>query len=420
MTRLTNEASVVLSVRKGSFGAILTGDAEGEVLSALVNDRTVGDVDVLKVGHHGSLGAVTANELAVMRPEIALISVGAGNRFGHPKPQTLAELGRAGSRVLRTDRCGDVTVRIDPDGTYQVRISRATEAGVRGSSIRRCTWSRIGTVCDTSSCWQAPDRARPCIFRRHMSKPLSEYKPVYLIYGDQDLLLERALDQLKRSVGELADLDFNSETFDGEGANADEVVAACNTLPFASERRLVVVRNVDKMSKDGSEILVKYAENPCETTVLALVAKKLAKNTRLYKAVDRLGGLLRARSAECRRVPRGGAETLRAQGQERDPSRCRAAWSTAVGKDLRRLSVEVDKAVAFTGAEGPSSTLRTSHRSFRRPRRRRSSTSGRRLATGTASERSRYSTDCSGTGSRFTACMRSRCGRCVTSSLPGH
>jgi len=181
-----------------------------------------------------------------------------------------------------------------------------------------------------------------------MAKQLSEYKPVYLIYGDQDLLLERALEALRRSVGELADLDFNSETFDGESADADEIVGACNTLPFASERRLVVVRNVDKMRKEGTDVLVKYAENPAETTILALVAKKLAKNTRLYKAVSKLGGLIERAAPRASEYPsevqklfarKGRTVTL--EGAE--------MMVNAVGKDLRRLSVEVDKAVAFTG-----------------------------------------------------------------------
>jgi DNA polymerase III subunit delta len=181
-----------------------------------------------------------------------------------------------------------------------------------------------------------------------MAKQLSEYKPVYLIYGEQDLLLERALEQLKRSVGELADLDFNSETFEGENANADEIVAACNTLPFASERRLVVVRNVDKMAKDGTDALVKYAENPAETTILALVAKKLAKNTRLYKLIEKLGGLIERTAPRPSEYPRevqglfsrkGKSVTL--EGAE--------LMVNAVGRDLRRLSVEVDKAIAYTG-----------------------------------------------------------------------
>lgn len=181
-----------------------------------------------------------------------------------------------------------------------------------------------------------------------MAKELSEYKPVYLIYGDQDLLLERALEQLRRSVGELADLDFNSETFDGENANVDEVVAACNTLPFASERRLVVVRNVDKMGKDGTDTLVKYAENPCESTILTLVAKKLAKNTRLYKAVDKLGGLIERAAPRPSEYP-GEVQKLFARHGKTVTLDGAELMVNAVGKDLRRLSVEVDKAVAFTG-----------------------------------------------------------------------
>ncbi len=182
-----------------------------------------------------------------------------------------------------------------------------------------------------------------------MAKQLSEYKPVYLIFGEQELLLERALDQLKRNVGELADLDFNSETFDGENAGSDAIIAACNTLPFASERRLVVVRNVDKMSKDGLEALVAYAENPAETTILALVAKKLAKNTRLYKAVDRLGGLIERAAPKANEFPRE-VQSLFARKGRRVTLEGAELLVNAVGKDLRRLSVEVDKAVAFNGS----------------------------------------------------------------------
>jgi DNA polymerase-3 subunit delta len=181
-----------------------------------------------------------------------------------------------------------------------------------------------------------------------VAKPLSEYKPVYLIYGEQDLLLERALDQLKVDVGKVADLDFNSETFDGETANADEIVAACNTLPFASERRLVVVRNVDKMGREATEALVAYVENPSEATILALVAKKLAKNTRLYKAVDKLGGLLE-RAAPGRNEWPGEVQKLFARKGRHVTLDGAELLVNAVGPDLRRLSIEVDKAVAFTG-----------------------------------------------------------------------
>ena len=120
-----NESSVVLLASAPAFSAVLTGDAESDVLQQLVDQRVLGDIDVLKVGHHGSGGAVSDGVLATLRPEYALISVGAGNKFGHPKRSTLDELARGGSKVVRTDESGDITVRIGQTG-YSVQAARRT------------------------------------------------------------------------------------------------------------------------------------------------------------------------------------------------------------------------------------------------------------------------------------------------------
>jgi DNA polymerase-3 subunit delta len=181
-----------------------------------------------------------------------------------------------------------------------------------------------------------------------MAKQLTEYKPVYLIVGDQDLLLDQAVEALKSSVAEVADLDFNLETFDGESASADNVVAACNTLPFVSERRLVIVRGVDKMSKHNAEALVRYAEDPSPTTILALVAKKLAKNTRLFKVVDKLGGVIERKTPEAREFPRAVQEMFARMGKRISLEGAEYLVS-AVGRDLQRLTVEVGKTVSYVG-----------------------------------------------------------------------
>ncbi len=107
-----NAGSVVILARAAGFSALLTGDAESEVLEALQREGRLPDVDVMKVGHHGSAGCVTDGELDALTPDEALISVGAGNRFGHPKPSTLELLERRRVKVLRTDRLGDI--EIDP------------------------------------------------------------------------------------------------------------------------------------------------------------------------------------------------------------------------------------------------------------------------------------------------------------------
>ena len=181
-----------------------------------------------------------------------------------------------------------------------------------------------------------------------MSATLSDLKLVYLIYGTEDLRLTQALARLKKRIGDVADLDFNSDTFDGENAKADDIVASCNTMPFLSERRLVIVKNVDKMGADGWNVLAAYAANPSPTTVLVLVATKLAKNTRLYKAVDKLGGAAEYAAPRKSEYPR---EVQRIFADRGKTIALDAAelLVTAVGYDLRRLSAEADKTVAFIG-----------------------------------------------------------------------
>lgn len=113
--------------------------------------------------------------------------------------------------------------------------------------------------------------------------------PVYLISGEDELKRETVVKRLRKRISTYGDLSFNSDVFDGEKATGEEIVAAANTLPFASEVRLVLVNNVEKLKKADSEAVIEYLSAPSHTTVLALVAQKLAKNTRLYKTVSGFG-----------------------------------------------------------------------------------------------------------------------------------
>jgi competence protein ComEC len=101
-----NRACLVLLASAGPLAALLPADAEGDVLDRLA----IPPVDVLVVSHHGSGDPALPALLRRLRPAVALISVGAGNAYGHPAPATLDALGAAGVRVLRTDRSGDLSV----------------------------------------------------------------------------------------------------------------------------------------------------------------------------------------------------------------------------------------------------------------------------------------------------------------------
>jgi competence protein ComEC len=119
-----NASSLVLELRFGAFAALLTGDAPREreevLLSRLLSPR----IHVLKVGHHGSRTSTSPELLERIRPEVAIVSAGRRNRFGHPHPVVLELLREGGVEILRTDREGLVRIRARKDGTYRIRTSR--------------------------------------------------------------------------------------------------------------------------------------------------------------------------------------------------------------------------------------------------------------------------------------------------------
>lgn len=113
--------------------------------------------------------------------------------------------------------------------------------------------------------------------------------PVYLVVGEDALKRDTVMKRLRSRLSAMGDLSFNSDEFSGETASGADIVTACNTLPFASPVRLVEVRAADKLKKADAEELVTYLDTPNDSTVLALVADKLAKSTRLYKAIAKHG-----------------------------------------------------------------------------------------------------------------------------------
>lgn len=117
-----NETSLIVLVEWRDFRALLTGDAFAAAERSIA--ERVGDVDVLKVGHHGSETSTDPALLDAITPEWALVSAGLGNRYGHPDPEVLSRLGDRGVDVLRTDQHGEVRLRVDRHGRSVVRTER--------------------------------------------------------------------------------------------------------------------------------------------------------------------------------------------------------------------------------------------------------------------------------------------------------
>lgn len=118
---------------------------------------------------------------------------------------------------------------------------------------------------------------------------MADLLPAYLIVGADELKRDAAVRRLRSRVP--ADMaDFNLDELDGASLEEPgQLISSAQTMPFCADFRLVIVNGAGELVKPVSEAVVSYLADPNPQCVLCLVAEKLAKNTRLYKAVAKVG-----------------------------------------------------------------------------------------------------------------------------------
>ena len=123
----SNNDSLVLRLSYADRSALLTGDLEETLESMLVRENRNLAAELLKVGHHGSRTSTSPPFLARVHPRIGVISVGAGNPWGHPNAEILSRLAAAGVLVLTTEQNG--AVRLSTDGRSGWTVDRLSLTG---------------------------------------------------------------------------------------------------------------------------------------------------------------------------------------------------------------------------------------------------------------------------------------------------
>lgn len=111
----TNESGLCVLCSVGDYDALITGDADAAVEAMLIKYFDLPDIELLLAGHHGARTSASETLLSAVKPETAVISCGY-NTYGHPSPETLERLERAGAAVYRTDQQGTVTIIADIGG----------------------------------------------------------------------------------------------------------------------------------------------------------------------------------------------------------------------------------------------------------------------------------------------------------------
>lgn len=123
----TNNQSIVLGLTYRDIDFLFTGDAEQEAEASMLAAGLLSDIEILKVGHHGSHSSSSLPFLNMVKPEVAIYMAGAGNSYGHPHEETIDALCNIGAEIYGTDIHGTITVIVNSSG-YIIQLENQMPA----------------------------------------------------------------------------------------------------------------------------------------------------------------------------------------------------------------------------------------------------------------------------------------------------
>lgn len=172
---------------------------------------------------------------------------------------------------------------------------------------------------------------------------------VYVLVGTERLLIERAVDSVRKAVDSMGAPGFNIEVFDGKGLDAARVISAARTLPMMADKRLVLLRHVDSMTPTELKYLATYFDDPSDSSCVVLTAAKLDGRSPFTKAAKKKGYLIEAKPL------RGAAlrDFIRAEAASREHGiapQAIEALLDAVGDDLSAIDDAMERLSLFVGA----------------------------------------------------------------------
>lgn len=120
-----NNNSLVCKLYYNDFSVLFTGDieaiAEKEILNVYKNNKKILHSEILKAAHHGSKTSSVEEFVKTVKPKITLIGVGKDNKFGHPSNAVIERLQSIKCEIYRTDKSGEIHIRVDKSGEFKVK-----------------------------------------------------------------------------------------------------------------------------------------------------------------------------------------------------------------------------------------------------------------------------------------------------------
>ena len=171
--------------------------------------------------------------------------------------------------------------------------------------------------------------------------------PVYLFFGDEEYLVQEAVDLIVKKVVDPASRDFNFDTVYCKGASGAEIVNLCQTLPFMVERRLVIAKELEALKAADLEELTSYLRDPSPTTTLVLLSyQPRYEKKSVVSAVETHGAAVRFFALLDREMVPWIEAWVRSRGLSIQREAGQYVWQT-LGNDLLAITNELQKAIIY-------------------------------------------------------------------------
>ncbi|MEX1140380.1 MAG: DNA polymerase III subunit delta [Bacteroidota bacterium] len=174
--------------------------------------------------------------------------------------------------------------------------------------------------------------------------------PVILLYGDEDFLVDECIHAILAHTLDEGTKGFNLDVVYGTKVDVKEVVALASAFPMMSERRVVIVKEFEKLATTdpAKEQFSAYLQNPLASTCLVLVSLQPDLRKKPFTDLKKRSELVECKSLYDNQVPDWIARRIQALGKSADPQACRVLQAY-VGNSLRSLQNEIDKLFIFVG-----------------------------------------------------------------------
>ena len=170
------------------------------------------------------------------------------------------------------------------------------------------------------------------------------FKPVYLLYGEEAFLKQSYKKKLRAAIS--GDDTMNYNYFEGKGLDMNELISLADTMPFFSERRLILIED-SGFFKTSSEALAEYLPTMPDTTCIVFVEEAVDKRNKLYKKVKDLGHIAEMKRQDSAQLARWAATILAQNGRKITPSTMNL-FLERVGDDMENIRMEQEKLVCYT------------------------------------------------------------------------